>query len=60
MNGTVSNINFEEFDDEINGINLSKLFSVYGPNSVEHKKYQRKSIMQEKGPSYNAKSGRST
>ena len=36
---TLSNLHLEDFDEEINGINLGKLFSIYGPNSVEHKKY---------------------
>jgi hypothetical protein len=34
--------NIEDFDEEINGINLSKLFSVYGPNSNENKKRAKK------------------
>ena len=42
---TISNINIDDFDDEINGINLSKLFSIYGPNSVEQRKYQRRSTV---------------
>lgn len=30
-------INLDDFDDEINGINLSKLFSAYGPSSMLEK-----------------------
>eukprot|EP00347_Sterkiella_histriomuscorum_P013435 403364716 len=46
IGGTISGLNLDEFDEEINGVNLGKLFSVYGPNSVEHKKnYQRRSTM---------------
>lgn len=29
------NLKLGQFDEEINGINLSKLFSVYGPQSAE-------------------------
>lgn len=29
------NLKLGHFDEEINGINLSKLFSVYGPQSAE-------------------------
>lgn len=36
LNNTVSNPYLEDFDDEISGINLSKLFSVYGPNNVNN------------------------
>jgi hypothetical protein len=35
-------INLEEFDEEINGVNLSKLFSAYGPSSVLEKELIRK------------------
>lgn len=38
IGGTVSGLNLEDFDEEINGVNLAKLFSKYGPQSVEHKK----------------------
>lgn len=38
LGGTVSGLNMQEFDEEINGVNLGKLFSIYGPNSVENKK----------------------
>lgn len=31
-------LEFGSFDDEISGINLSKLFSVYGPQSAEGKR----------------------
>jgi hypothetical protein len=30
----VTGINLEDFDEEINGINLSKLFNAYGPSSI--------------------------
>jgi hypothetical protein len=32
------NLKLGNFEEEISGINLSKLFSVYGPQSVEGKK----------------------
>ena len=37
----LQNFNIEDFDEEISGINLSKLFSVYGPNSTELKKFNK-------------------
>lgn len=55
-----------DFDEEINGVNLGKLFSIYGPNSVEHKKLMRGSNMSSymrgasSGEKRNIKSGRST
>jgi hypothetical protein len=30
-------LNLEDFDEEINGVNLSKLFSAYGPSSMVDK-----------------------
>lgn len=30
-NNTLGKINLDEFDEEISGINLSKLFTAYGP-----------------------------
>jgi hypothetical protein len=39
-----NSFNIEDFDEEINGINLSKLFSVYGPNSNENKKRAKKRL----------------
>jgi hypothetical protein len=33
MGGNLSRVKLDDFDEEINGINLGKLFSVYGPNS---------------------------
>ena len=30
----MAGINLEDFDEEINGINLSKLFNAYGPSSI--------------------------
>ena len=40
-----SQANIDDFDEEINGINLSKLFSVYGPNSLE----SRKALLNKRG-----------
>mmetsp|Transcript_18541 Transcript_18541/g.17623 ORF Transcript_18541/g.17623 Transcript_18541/m.17623 type:complete len:174 (+) Transcript_18541:1908-2429(+) len=36
--GMNKSFNIEDFDEEINGVNLSKLFSVYGPGSYQQKK----------------------
>ena len=41
-NNILSGFNLDDFDEEINGINLSKLFSIYGPNSIENKRSLRK------------------
>ena len=48
----------DEFDEEINGINLGKLFSVYGPNSVENKRKSLSGIGLSKKESGHLKSGR--
>lgn len=42
----MSGLNLEDFDEEINGVNLAKLFSKYGPQSVEHKKNQKRSALE--------------
>jgi hypothetical protein len=34
--------NLGEFDEEINGVNLSKLFVAYGPSSIVDKDAQRR------------------
>ena len=36
------NVKLGEFEEEISGINLSKLFSVYGPQSAQGRKRSRK------------------
>ena len=61
----MSGLNLSDFDEEINGVNLGKLFSIYGPNSVENKKLMRGSNMSSymrgsSGDKRNMKSGRST
>ena len=38
------NLKLGKFDEEISGINLSKLFSVYGPQSAEGRR--RKKVRQ--------------
>jgi hypothetical protein len=40
INKAKTKINLQEFDEEINGVNLSKLFSAYGPSSVVDKTKQ--------------------
>jgi len=48
----VTGINLEDFDEEINGINLSKLFNAYGPSSiVDHEPGNRGSYLGRKNKS---------
>jgi hypothetical protein len=37
MSKTRTKFNLGEFDEEINGVNLSKLFMAYGPSSILEK-----------------------
>lgn len=52
MGKAKTKFNLGEFDEEINGVNLSKLFVAYGPSSIVDKDVLRRNKTQA-GPRHN-------